>query len=82
MKEALICLMELQRVLKNTLTSLECLLCHRRNVNIRCVANQLEMTPYSPVLHREQSPVPYHTRQVACLTLGNSRDSLRHLSQI
>ena len=37
---------------------------------------------YSPVLDREQSPVHHHTRMVACLTLGNSRDSLSHPSQI
>ena len=49
---------------------------------VQCIPNQLEMTPDSPVLDLEQSPVPHHTRQVASLTLGNSRDSLRHPSQI
>ena len=47
-----------------------------------CIPNQLEMTPDSTVLDLEQSPVPHHTKQVASLTLGNSRDSLRHPSQI
>ena len=49
---------------------------------VRCIPNQLEMPPDSPVLDLEQSPVPYHTRQVACLIVGNSRDSLRHPSQV
>ena len=49
---------------------------------VRCKPNQLEMTPDSPVLDLEQSPISHHIRQVACLTLGNSRDSLRHPSQI
>ena len=49
---------------------------------VRCIPNQLEMMPDSPVMDLEQSPIPHHTRQVASLTLGNSRDSLRHLSQI
>ena len=48
----------------------------------QCIPNQREMTPDFPVLDLEQSPVPDHTRQVACLTLGNSRDYLRHPSQI
>ena len=41
-----------------------------------CNPNQFEMTPDSPILDLVQSPVPHHTRQVACLTLGNYRDSL------
>ena len=49
---------------------------------VRCIPNQLEMPPNSPLLDLEQSPIPHHTRHVACLTLGHSRDSLRHLSQI
>ena len=43
----------------------------------RCSPNQLEMTPDSPALAPEQSPIPHHTRQVAWLPLGNSRDPLR-----
>ena len=49
---------------------------------VRCNTNQLEMMPDSPVLDLEKSPIPHHTRQVACLTLGNTRDFLRHPSQI
>ena len=49
---------------------------------VQCIPNQLEVTPGSPVLDVEQSTIPHHTRQVACLTSGNSRDSLRHPSQI
>ena len=44
--------------------------------------NQLEMTPDSPALAEEQSPIPHHTRQVGGLPLGNSIDSLRHPSQM
>ena len=49
---------------------------------VRCITNQLEMMPDCPVLDLEQSAVPHNTQQVACLTLGNCRDSLRHPSQI
>ena len=49
---------------------------------LRCIPNQLEMTPDSPLLDLEQSPIPHHTRQLVCLTSLNSRDSLGHLSQI
>ena len=49
---------------------------------VRCNTNQLKMMPDTPVFDLEQSPIPYHTRQVARFTLGNSRDSLRHPSQI
>ena len=48
----------------------------------RCIPNQLEMPPDSRVLDLEHSPVPYHTRQVACLIVGNSRDSLSDPSQV
>ena len=44
--------------------------------------NQLEMKPDSPALAPEQSPVPHQTRQMAGIPLGNSRDSLRHPSQV
>ena len=44
--------------------------------------NQFEMTPDSPVLDLMQSPIPRPTRQVACLTLGNYRDSLIYMSEI
>ena len=49
---------------------------------VRCITNQLEMTPDCPVWDLEQSPLPHNTRTVAFLTLCNSRDSLRHPSQI
>ena len=49
---------------------------------VRCIPNQIEIILDSTVLDLEKSPIPHHTRQVACLTLGNSRDSLRHPSQI
>ena len=48
----------------------------------RCSLNQLEMMPESPAFSPEQSPVPRHTRQVAWLPLCNSRDSLRHPSEV
>ena len=35
-----------------------------------------------PALASENSPVPHYTVQVAVLPLGNSRDSLRHPSQV
>ena len=44
--------------------------------------DQLEMMTNSTVLASEQSPLPHHTGQVAGLPLGNSRDSLRHPSQV
>ena len=43
--------------------------------------NQLELMTNSPALASEQCPIPHHTGQLAWLPLGNSRDSLRHLSQ-
>ena len=49
---------------------------------VRCITNQLEMMPDSIVLDLLQSPTAHHTRHVACLSFGNSRDSLRHPSQI
>ena len=49
---------------------------------VRCNPNQFEMTPDSPVLDLVQSRVPHPTRQQACLTLGNYRDSLIYPSQI
>ena len=48
----------------------------------RCGPNQLEMTTNSPALASEQCPIPHHTGQLAWLPLGNSRDSLKHPSQI
>ena len=48
----------------------------------RCSPNQLEMMTNSPTLVSEQCPIPYHTGQLAWLPLGNSRDSLRHPSQV
>ena len=49
---------------------------------VRCNPHQLEMMPDSLVLDLEQSPIPHHTRQVACFTLGKFRDSLRPPFQI
>ena len=48
----------------------------------QCSPNQLEMMTDSPALASEQSAVPNHTGKVASLPLGNSRDSLRHPSQV
>ena len=48
----------------------------------RCSPNQLEMTNNSPALASEQCLIPYHTGRLAWHPLGNSRDSLRHLSQV
>ena len=48
----------------------------------RCSTNQLEMTTNSPALASEQCPIPHHTGELAWLPLGNSRDSLRHPSQV
>ena len=47
-----------------------------------CSPNQLEMTTNSPALASEQCRIPHHTGQLASLPLGNSRDSLRHPSQV
>ena len=47
-----------------------------------CNPNQFEMMPDSPVFDLVQSPIPHPTREVACLTLGNYRDSLIYPSQI
>ena len=48
----------------------------------RCSPNQLEMTNNSPSLASDQCTIPHHTGQLAWLPLGNSRDSLRHPSQV
>ena len=48
----------------------------------RCRPNQLEMTTNPLALASEQRPIPDHTGRLACLSLGNSRDSLRHPSQV
>ena len=48
----------------------------------RCSPNQLEMMANSPALASEQCPIPHHTGQLAWLPLANSRDSLRHPSQV
>ena len=48
----------------------------------RCSPNQFEMTTNSPALASEQLPIPDHTGRLAWLPLGNSRDSLRHPSQV
>ena len=48
----------------------------------QCRPNQLEMMTNYPAFSSEQCPIPHHTGQLAWLTLGNSRDSLRHTSQV
>ena len=48
----------------------------------RCSQNQLEMMTKSPALASEQCPIPDHTGRLAWLPFGNSRDSLRHTSQV
>ena len=48
----------------------------------RCSPNQLEMMTNSPALASEQCPIPHHTGQLAWLPLGNTRDSLRHPTQV
>ena len=48
----------------------------------RCSPNQLEMTTNSPALAPEQCPGPHHTGQVAWFPFSNSRDSLRHPSEV
>ena len=48
----------------------------------RCSPNQLEMTTNHPALTSEQCAVPHHIGQLSWLPLGNSRDSLRHPSQL
>ena len=48
----------------------------------RCSPNQLEMTTNSPALASEQCPISHHTGQLSWFPLGNSRDSLRHPSQV
>ena len=48
----------------------------------QCGPNQLKMTTNYPALASEECPVPHHTGQLPWLPLGNSRDSLRHPSQV
>ena len=48
----------------------------------QCSPNQLEMMTNSPTLASEQCPIPHQTGQLSWLPLGNSRDSLRHPSQV
>ena len=48
----------------------------------RCSPNQLETTTKPHALASEQCPIPDHTERLAWLPLGNSRDSLRHTSQV
>ena len=47
-----------------------------------CSPNQVEMTTNSPALASEQCPIPHHTGQLSWFPLGNSKDSLRHPSQV
>ena len=48
----------------------------------RCSPNQLAMTTNSRALASEQCCVPRHMGKLAWFPLGNSRDSLRHPSQV
>ena len=48
----------------------------------RCSPSKLEMTTNHTALASEQCPIQDHTGRLAWLPLGNSRDSLRHLSQV
>ena len=48
----------------------------------RCSTNQIEMTTNPPALASQQCPIPDHTGRLSWLPLGNSRDSLRHPSQV
>ena len=48
----------------------------------RCSPNQLEMMTNSPALASEQCPIPDHIGRLSWLPLGNTRDSLRHPSQV
>ena len=48
----------------------------------QCSPVQLEMTTNSPSLASEQCSVPHHTGQWAWIPLSNTRDSLRHPSQV
>ena len=47
-----------------------------------CSPNQLEMTSNSPAFASEQCPISHHTGQLAWLPLDNTRDSLKHPSQV
>ena len=48
----------------------------------RCSPSQLEMTTNPPALASEQCTIPDHTGRLASPPFGNSRDSLRHPSQV
>ena len=48
----------------------------------QCSPNQLEMTTNTLALALQQCPVPHHTGKLGWLPLRNSRDSLRHPSQV
>ena len=80
--EALTSMMELQRVPKNTDTSIEGPRHHNSSMKaFRVPSNHFEMRPESPAL----DPEPFHrqrqTQQVACLYLINSRDNQGITSQ-
>ena len=47
-----------------------------------CSPNQLEMMTNSPALASEQCLIPRYTEQLAWLSFGNSRYSLRHPCQV
>ena len=44
--------------------------------------NKVEIMNNPPALASEQCPIPAHTGRLAWLPMGNSRDSLRHPSQV
>ena len=48
----------------------------------QCSPNQLEMTTNSSALAPEQCTIAHHTGRLAGLSLGNSRESVRHPSQV
>ena len=47
-----------------------------------CRTHHLEMMTNSPTFPSEQCPIPHHTEELVWHPLGNSRDSLRHPSQV
>ena len=79
----MICFTELKRVPQKSLNKSRRTLMSPQECQIaRCSRNQLEMTTNSPAVASEQCTIPDHTGQFAWLPLGNSRDCLRHPSQV
>ena len=54
----------------------------QEHVTSQYTPNKLQMKPDSAALAPEPSHIPHHTGQVAEVPLGNSRDSMRHLSLV